>query len=86
MAAKTQLLLVDRILCRGPSRRRDFFPNESASENAPLYLASLPSVTLWKGLVFPAFPSAFSLAWTSLALSNFFLSFFFYIGSPIARP
>ena len=85
MAAKTQLLLVDRVFCRGTSRRRDFSSNALASDNAPFYLASLPSVTLWKGLVFPAFLSAFSLAWTSLALSNFFLSFF-YIGSPIARP
>ena len=38
-----------------------------------------------EGVDFPNFPSAFSLAWTSLTLSNFFLSFF-YIKSPIPGP
>ena len=49
-----------------------YAPNESASENAPFYLASLPSVVLWKGSVSPTFLFQFPL----LGRLSHFLIFF----------
>ena len=73
--SKTQLLLEVGLFRRSQERRRD--PNDSASETAPFHLTSLTLVALWKGSIFSDFPSAFFLAWTSLALPNFFKSFFY---------
>ena len=49
-----------------------YAPNESASENAPFYLASLPSVVLWKGSISQTFLVQFPL----LGRLSHFLIFF----------
>ena len=49
--------------------------NESASENAPFYLASLPSVVLWKGSISPTLLVQFPLLGRLSRFLIFFLVF-----------
>ena len=51
--SKTQILLEVDLFGRWPVRFREFSLNESARENAAFYLASLPSVALWKWSIIP---------------------------------